>query len=199
MRRSGGYCRTCVKEYNRRYFAGEDNKAHLQERICEQCGERYIPKHGKARLAYCSRSCKDTAKNAAAAKIRVESKPIGRICMHCGGELPQRMRVDAIFCSKECNYRANALQRKLRARTGEEGKPGYLRAFICNRDSWCCGICHKAVSRTKQHPDPLCASLDHVIPVSEGGTNDVWNLRLTHLKCNLRRRNAGGGEQLAFL
>lgn len=50
-----------------------------------------------------------------------------------------------------------------------------------------------------RHPDPMCASLDHVIPVSEGGTSDPRNLRLTHLRCNLIRRNAGGGEQLAML
>lgn len=166
---------------------------------CQQCGQIYIPKQLKSAGRYCSRKCKDAARNMAAAKLREQAKPTDRICMHCGETLPQRMRADAIFCSMECNYKAHALQRKLRARTGEEGKPGYLRAFICKRDRWRCGICHKTVSKTRQHPDLLCASLDHVIPVSEGGTNDVWNLRLTHLRCNLSRRNAGGGEQLAFL
>jgi 5-methylcytosine-specific restriction endonuclease McrA len=126
-------------------------------------------------------------------------KPTNRICMHCGEQLPQRMRSDAIFCSAECNYHAHALQRKLRARTGEEGKPGYLRAFICDRDRWRCGICGKSVSKTRIHPDPLCASLDHVTPVSQGGTNDLWNLRLTHLRCNLVRGNRGDEEQLAML
>jgi hypothetical protein len=119
--------------------------------------------------------------------------------MHCGDPLPQRMRSDALFCSAECNYKAHALQRKLRARTGEDEKPGYLRAVIADRDRWRCGICHKAVDRALNHPDPLCASLDHVIPVSEGGTNDLWNLRLTHLVCNMARRNRGGNEQLAML
>lgn len=119
--------------------------------------------------------------------------------MHCGNRLPQRMRVDALFCSEQCNYGAHALQRKLRARTGDEGKPGYLRAFICDRDRWRCGICRKPVDRALRHPDLMCASLDHIVPVSEGGTNDLWNLRLTHLRCNLSRRNVGVAEQLPML
>jgi len=159
----------------------------------------YTPKQVKTMSGYCSRECKDRANKDRLIAERVAAKPTGRICMHCGDTLPQRMRTDAIFCSQECNYGAHALQRKLRARTGEEGKPGYLRAFICNRDRWRCGICRKPVSRERRHPDPLCASLDHVIPVSKGGSNDPWNLRLTHLKCNLERRNVGVAEQLAML
>jgi 5-methylcytosine-specific restriction endonuclease McrA len=91
-------------------------------------------------------------------------------------------------CSRQCGE----LLRKL---AGNEAKPGYLRAYICERDRWLCGICKKAVSRERQHPDPLCASLDHIIPVSKGGTSDPANLRLTHLRCNLVRRNRGSWEQ----
>lgn len=119
--------------------------------------------------------------------------------MHCGDPFPPSKRADALFCSAECNYKAHALQRKLRTRTGSDERPGYLRLVIAERDRWTCAICGKRVNRRLRHPAPLCASLDHVIPVSEGGTSDVWNLRLTHLQCNLSRGNRGGGEQLAML
>lgn len=109
------------------------------------------------------------------------------------------MRSDARFCSKRCNEAAHALQRKLRARTGQPNKPGYLRAAICVRDGWTCGICSRSVDSDREYPDPLAASLDHVVPVSQGGTNDPANLRLVHLVCNLRRRHLGGGEQLALI
>lgn len=160
-------------------------------RACQFCSVMFQPKHDSPTrpTAYCSRQCKDDAKNAKRASIRVAGKPTDRTCMHCGDALPQRMRSDALFCSQRCNYGAHALQRKLRARTGGEAKPGYLRAFICDRDRWQCGICRKPVDRRLQHPEPMCASLDHIVPVSRGGTNDLWNLRLTHLRCNLTRRN----------
>jgi HNH endonuclease len=190
------YCRECWNAYQRERWHGR--LAAPESRTCEWCGESYQSKQRRP-SNYCSRTCKDAAKNARIAAALEASKPTDRRCMHCGNQLPQRMRADAIFCSVRCNESAHALQRKLRGRTGEEGKPGYLRAFIAERDRWRCGICKKPVDRQRRHPDPLGASLDHVIPVSEGGTNDPWNLRLTHLRCNLGRRNQGGGEQLAML
>jgi 5-methylcytosine-specific restriction endonuclease McrA len=30
-------------------------------------------------------------------------------------------------------------------------------------------------------------TIDHIIPLSKGGTGDVWNLRIVHLKCNLEK------------
>lgn len=72
------------------------------------------------------------------------------------------------------------------------------RAAIYRRDKWVCQICHRKV-------DPLAtvrdewASLDHIVPRSQGGTDDPANLRLAHYGCNVRRGNRGGGEQLALL
>lgn len=43
-----------------------------------------------------------------------------------------------------------------------------------------CWLCHKEVLRNP--------SADHVIPLSQGGTNSLGNLRLTHLDCNRKRR-----------
>ena len=74
-----------------------------------------------------------------------------------------------------------------------------MRAFIADRDRWQCGICREPVPRAVLYPDPLYGTLDHVIPVTEGGTNDLWNLRLAHMRCNRSRGNRGGNEQLAML
>jgi len=195
--KKGGWCKQCYRDWHRARYAPK-NDADDFPRACAWCGESYRPKQRRA-STYCSPHCKTLARHAAEKTARITAKPPDRHCMHCGAPLPRQMRADALFCSEKCNYGAHALQRKLRARTGEEGKPGYLRAFIADRDRWRCGICRKSVNKKLQHPDPMCASLDHVIPVSQGGTNDPWNLRLTHLVCNLSRRAAGGGEQLAML
>lgn len=58
---------------------------------------------------------------------------------------------------------------------------------ICIRDNWTCGLCHEPVDKNVRHPDRMCPSLDHIIQVHWGGTNDPDNLRLTHLICNQRR------------
>lgn len=182
------WCKECYREWHRQRYTpktgGDDTP-----RSCAQCGVSYRPKARRPSV-YCSFACKDRARKDRAIDDREIAKPSGRICMHCGLVLSQRVRADAIFCSQKCNYGAHSLQRKLRARTGDEDKPGYLRAFICNRDKWTCGICGEPVDPALRHPDPRCVSLDHVVPVSHGGTNDLWNLRLTHLVCNLKRGNA---------
>lgn len=70
---------------------------------------------------------------------------------------------------------------------------------VYERDKWRCGLCHKKVNRTLKWPDPMSASLDHVIPLSDGGTHEPANVQLAHLGCNAGKRNRGGGEQLALL
>jgi hypothetical protein len=60
--------------------------------------------------------------------------------------------------------------------------------FILRRDGKRCAICHKNVYSDM--------TIDHWIPRSEGGTDDLSNLRIAHKKCNAwkgnRRPNADG-------
>ena len=58
-------------------------------------------------------------------------------------------------------------------------------AEIYERDSWVCGICEGAVDASLAHPDPMSASLDHVVPLAKGGTHTWDNLQLAHLRCNV--------------
>jgi 5-methylcytosine-specific restriction endonuclease McrA len=101
------------------------------------------------------------------------------------------MRMDALFCSTQCNDRAHALPRSLRSSGDKGGEIGFERLTIFERDGWQCGHCGKPVDSSLRHPDPMCPSLDHIVPVSKGGATDSSNLRLVHLVCNLSIRNIG--------
>lgn len=70
---------------------------------------------------------------------------------------------------------------------------------IFDRDRWKCQICFRRINRRLQYPHPMCASLDHTIPVSQGGTHTRSNVRASHLRCNVSRGNRGGGEQLLLI
>ena len=70
---------------------------------------------------------------------------------------------------------------------------------IFERDRWRCGICRKPVKKDLAHPHPGAASIDHIVPVVEGGGHTRANVRLTHLRCNLSRGPRGGGEQLVLI
>lgn len=57
------------------------------------------------------------------------------------------------------------------------------------RDGWVCGLCAQSVDRARKHPDLLCASLDHVLPMSLGGGHLWDNVQCSHLICNIRKGN----------
>lgn len=51
-----------------------------------------------------------------------------------------------------------------------------------------CGICGREVDKTLKYPHPLCATIDHVIPLDKGGhPSDLDNLQLTHFCCNRQK------------
>lgn len=52
-----------------------------------------------------------------------------------------------------------------------------------------CVICGKPVDKSLKFPDRMSPTVDHVIPVSNGGTNDLQNLTLAHYTCNSKRQN----------
>jgi len=56
---------------------------------------------------------------------------------------------------------------------------------IAERDGWWCWLCGEAIE-----PDaigPWQATIDHLVPRSRGGSNELSNLRLAHRRCNNRR------------
>jgi hypothetical protein len=62
-----------------------------------------------------------------------------------------------------------------------------IRLDVLERDGWLCHLCGLAIQRVLRHPDPMSASLDHVIARADRGSHDWTNLRATHLACNVRR------------
>lgn len=58
---------------------------------------------------------------------------------------------------------------------------------VFERDGWVCGICTEPVDPEATWPDPLSASLDHVVPVSRGGVHVPENAQCAHLVCNVQK------------
>ena len=182
--RAKDWCKDC---YHAWYKSRSKVTIEIAETKCEFCKKIFLPKI-RIVSSYCSRECKTNARNKRLASERLESKQ-ERICLHCSKIITKERRADAKFCSQDCNGKAHQLQRKLRNRANEKGKRGYLRTEICERYGWICQICKEPVERTAHYPNPLAPSLDHIIPVSKGGSSDPSNLQLTHLRCNLKRGN----------
>lgn len=80
-----------------------------------------------------------------------------------------------------------------------EGWDGVSDAEILERDRWRCGICRKVIGKSFKYPHPRSKSIDHIVPLSQGGDDTAANKRAAHFGCNLSRGNRGGGEQLAMI
>lgn len=84
------------------------------------------------------------------------------------------------------SFRQRDQLRRDRLATAPEKRP-YLREEIYARDQWICQLCAKPVDPTRSHPDLLCASIDHRIPIARGGADNDENVQLSHLICNIRK------------
>lgn len=66
---------------------------------------------------------------------------------------------------------------------------------IYKRDLYICQICHRKIDMRLSWPNPFSASIDHIIPISKGGTHENKNVQSAHLKCNMQIK-CGGTKQL---
>lgn len=55
---------------------------------------------------------------------------------------------------------------------------------VHERDRWTCGLCDGPVDPAVAWPDPLSASVDHIVPLSRGGAHALANVQCAHLGCN---------------
>lgn len=61
------------------------------------------------------------------------------------------------------------------------------RKKLRERDGDLCWICRRAMDFKGSAVGPEFATIDHVLPRSQGGSHDIDNLRLAHRRCNLAR------------
>lgn len=131
-----------------------------------------------------------------------------RTCCYCGAEHTLRGRrtcSDACFkASQEAHWARlkrpdtlNMIRRRERRRKASEKRrlsgcasgrkqQGRWR-LICERDSWKCWVCGGLIDSALSPPNRLAGTVDHVVPLSHGGSDDDSNVKAAHFTCNVRR------------
>ena len=92
-------------------------------------------------------------------------------------------------------------RRARRARKMAAPTEKYTTAEIAERDGWRCQICGRRVDASLRYPAPESPSVDHIIPLSKGGSDLRANVQLAHLRCNISKHNRllPQGEQLRLI
>lgn len=161
-------------------------------RTCAYCGATYSPSRPEQR--YCSEKCSANHK-------RGKVKPDVLYCQECGAQFTPRSKAQKYCSGKCCNahfgrkYRADAavrmemLAKSHEVRTGN-AMPTEERLTQLYEAARASGHCPYCGQKTDEW------SLDHIVPVSRGGSNLLHNLIFICPHCN----SAKGARPLdAFL
>ena len=215
----------CRAEYNRRKSKAKyarKSASLWHPRTCEMCGETFSP--GRPRQAKIPKKCLSCRKK------RTSRVPLTeRTCRTCGATFKavSHFAYCQDICrlvGKKIVERIRKQRRREQGNCGAHGVEGFcqkchLREFnkaatrrrayrgepidvvgMAEAQKWKCSLCDGALSLKYQTGHHLSLTVDHTIPRSHGGTDDLANLTAAHRICNLRKGNrALGPEQLRLV
>ena len=187
----------CDYYYEHQKEISDSRKRKTKERLgsigkkCAMCGKKFSPERTSAQK-YCSKGCmrkagRDTSSRQCSAAGCVRPVRARGMCsMHY--HRWRRATVGEPNPVWDERRRANYEIRRARKKTNGPVEK-FLNVEVFERDDWLCGLCGAQVDKDLVWPDPMSASLDHIIPLSRGGAHKLDNVQLAHLACNIRKNN----------
>lgn len=181
------------------------------DRLCSGCNTQMIGVDSRRR--WCRPGCRSSRNY----RIKAEAARALKSCRFCGGDIPKgrksncgsddclrlakneemrrywksyRERTSESYHSRYAEKRS-AYSAKRRAITRHALSDGEIVTIgdVFDRDNGLCGLCGVSVDRSLSFPDSGSASLDHIVPLSLGGSHSLDNLQLSHLGCNCAKGN----------
>lgn len=163
---------------------------------CTECGTEFLSRTLK--LYTCSKTC----------SVARGSRLSGESWQKSKQSRPHFKEIECSYCSRPVTVPSSFTQKivshpeckaerkKARNRIKQTRRRGY-RATLRNlsvekmgdRDNWTCHICREPVNPLLPSNHREGASVDHVIPLSRGGSDEPENLKLSHWICNVRKSN----------
>lgn len=165
-------------------------------RSCATCGSTF---DGHGRGKYCAKPCAVKAAQCAAQKRRPVGPTHTKTCLRCGSSFTTSKPLKA-YCKLACHKHAARKRQKRKRRALHLGvaHEQYTTLEIAKRDRYMCGLCRKRVAMTKQVPHPKAPTIDHVVPLDDGGDDVRANVQLAHFICN-STKGVRGTQQLALI
>src|SRR5699024_1046168 len=113
-------------------------------------------------------------------------------CKECGQHKTVSLN-RKIFCSKKCynkfSWRYNELKRREKIFSNGNVHRDISIERLLKRDGVLCYLCNEKVVISDDTNAPYYPSIEHVIPISKGGTHTWDNVKLAHRKCNWEKRD----------
>ena len=179
---------------------------------CIECGEKFLKKNKKHRL--CSKKCREIVRERENKKNRKTSFSKGDTnnCLRCGEKFIMK-RFNQCFCSYKCRNGKQNISRKVRCKECSKEfftflskqvfcSDPYSKKFhkrnsskqnntyqnflkrrfkVLKRDGFKCVYC----GRDSKKDNNIILHIDHLIPRSKGGSDEINNLVTSCIECNL--------------
>lgn len=132
--------------------------------------------------------------------VNGEGKYIAAKCIVCNTSFITRSAIENT-CSTECKrerkreWRRNSKHTR-RARKKNAFVANVYRTKTFERDGYRCHICKAKTNPNAKVPNPKAPTLDHLIPLSKGGTHEPSNVATACFRCNHLKADRGTGDQL---
>lgn len=201
------YCKVCARRRSAERYRKRNAGAREYEvrgthkptlHTCERCGTEYKPWSPSSK--FCSKQCANSQNNERRRSPEAQAR---RKALQVQLSIAKCIICDAMFapkhsltktcsdkCRRERTRRKNSESKHLRrARmySAEYQQINNLEVYC--RDGWTCGICGDPINPNVEYPDMMSASLDHILPISRGGTHTMDNVQASHLGCNMAKGN----------
>ena len=153
-----------------------------------ECDKTFAKKYTKK---FCTKSChaKFTSKLKSLNGFIPRSNVKFVNCKDCKNLFCRKSRGTRAFC-KNCSA---LRKRAVDARKSHKRRTGQILTMSVNdlakRDGSRCNVCRKKIDLSLSGNAKWGPTIDHLIPVSLGGTNNSENLALAHRHCNVARSN----------
>lgn len=165
---------------------------------CVHCNKEFVRYTNKK---YCSERC---AINNYNKRKRAKDRKKPRICKNCGKNFISK-NADIIgvpslhlgnYCSDKCNksiLRAREARSSHNRRMKLKGGDLIDLYNLADIKQWNCWICKEEINKQAKHfrhnINLYGPSIDHIVPLSKGGTHIWSNVELAHVICNSLRGN----------
>lgn len=192
------YIKTCIicgndfksKSNHGKFCSSECRKEYKPyTHTCEYCGKEF--NSNRKVHKFCTVECigKSQRKNVSN-------------CINCGVEYVHNKRHAGKFCSRSCYAEYTGIDEINNSKSYLSDGASIRRAKyygvhyeninvldVIKRDDCTCQLCGESINLSLKHPHPMSFSLDHIKPLSKGGTHTFENVQSSHLKCNINKSN----------
>jgi len=194
---AGNPKRYCSRKHAGQFRQANKPKAPIVKKICEWCSKTFTT--NLPNMKFCSIECRFAAlydKRVKATQVQRGANPrrFDFDCNRCGQLVTSDVFITkgkyGRFCRNCALVRRRERYRVKTAKRQNVMSPLRISAdVLIERDGNLCHLCNQEIDLSLARNSRFGATIDHVIPLSKGGVDELDNLKLAHWICNIKKGN----------